>query len=115
VIGRGSGTVAGRLTLSRWTEQVLEQAWAEARRLKHTRVGTGHVLLGLTQLDVGGALYILDHLDINLAQIRYDVEQAFAAAPGNPEPARAYPGDPADDAERHREADGRLEQAGTES
>lgn len=107
VIGRGSGTVAGRLTLSRWTEQVLEQAWAEARRLKHTRVGTGHVLLGLTQLDVGGALYILDHLDINLAQIRFDVEQAFEAAPGNPEPARAYPGDPAEE--------GLLEEAGTES
>lgn len=91
VIGRGSGTVAGRLTLSRWTEQVLEQAWIEARRLKHNRVGTGHVLLGLTQLDVGGALYILDHLDINLAQIRFDVEQAFEAAPGDPEPAEAYP------------------------
>lgn len=90
VIGRGSGTVNGRLSLSRWTEQVLEQAWAEARRLKHRRVGTGHVLLGLTQLDVGGALYILDHLDIDLSQIRFDVEQAFAAAPGEPEPAQAY-------------------------
>jgi hypothetical protein len=56
---------------------------------------------------VGGALYILDHLDINLAQIRFDVEQAFEAAPGNPEPARAYPGDPADE--------GLLEEAGTES
>lgn len=104
VIGRGSGTIAARLTLSRWVEEVLEQAWAEAKRLKHTRVGTGHVLLGLTNLDVGGALYILDHLDINLAQIRYDVEQAFAATPGDPEPAEAYPVE-----------DELLEEAGAES
>lgn len=108
VIGRGSGTVEGRLTMSRWSQQVLEQAWAEARRLKHTRVGTGHILLGLTHLDVGGALYILDHLDINLAQIRYDVEQAFAAASGDPEPAHAYP--PEED-----DLDGALlEEAGAE-
>jgi ATP-dependent Clp protease ATP-binding subunit ClpA len=104
VIGRGSGTIPGRLTLSRWVEEVLEQAWTEARRLKHTRVGTGHVLLGLTNLDVGGALYILDQLDINLAQIRYDVEQAFAAASGDPEPAQAYPVE-----------EGLLEEAGAES
>jgi ATP-dependent Clp protease ATP-binding subunit ClpA len=106
VIGRGSGTVDGRLSLSRWVEQVLEAAWASARRLKHERVGTGHVLLGLTDLDVGGALYILDHLDINLGQIRYDVEQAFAAAPGDPEPDAAYPVEASDE--------GLLEGAGVE-
>jgi ATP-dependent Clp protease ATP-binding subunit ClpA len=91
VIGRGSGAIAGRVTLSRWTEEVLEHAWAAARKLKHTQVGTGHILLGLTELDVGGALYIMDHLDVNLAQIRYDIEQAFLTAPGDPEPAEAYP------------------------
>lgn len=93
LIGRGSGTVPGCLSLSRWCESVLEQAWVEARRLKHTRVGTGHLLLGLTDLDVSGALYLMDHLDINLAQIRYDVENAFAAAEGDPEPDTAYPRD----------------------
>jgi ATP-dependent Clp protease ATP-binding subunit ClpA len=86
VIGQGSGTVPGRLTLSRWCDEVLERAWLEARRLKHTQVGTGHMLLGLISLDVGGALYIMDHLGLNLAQMRFDVEQAFADAPGNPEP-----------------------------
>jgi ATP-dependent Clp protease ATP-binding subunit ClpA len=86
VIGQGSGTAAGKVTLSRWVEEVLERAWEQARRLKHDHVGTGHVLLGLIDLDVGGALYVMDHLDLNLAQIRYDVEQAFAAAPGDPEP-----------------------------
>jgi ATP-dependent Clp protease ATP-binding subunit ClpA len=106
VIGQGSGTVDGRLSLSRWVEQVLEAAWASARRLKHGRVGTGHMLLGLTDLDVGGALYILDHLDINLGQIRYDVEQAFAAAPGDPEPAAAYP---VEDDEGLLTADGALD------
>lgn len=90
VIGRGSGTIPGRLTLSRWCEEVLDHAWAEARKLGHGEVGTGHILCGLIDLDVGGALYLLDHLDINLAQIRYDVEQAFAASPGVAEPAEAF-------------------------
>lgn len=95
VIGQGSGTAAGKVTLSRWVEQVLEQAWEQARRLKHDHVGTGHILLGLIDLDVGGALYIMDHLDLNLAQIRYDVEQAFAAAPGDPEPEELAPAEEA--------------------
>ena len=86
VIGRGSGTLPGRLSLSRWCEEVLDQAWIVARKLGHERVGTGHILLGLIDLDVGGALYILDQLDVNLAQIRYDVEAAFEAAAGDPEP-----------------------------
>lgn len=91
VIGQGSGTVPGRLTTSRFCDDVLEMAWVEARRLGHRQVGTGHILLGLTELDVGGALYIMDHLNLNLAQIRDDVEQAFASAAGDPEPEEAYP------------------------
>ena len=86
VIGRGSGTVPGRLSLSRWCEEVLDHAWSEARKLGHEQVGTGHILLSLVELDVGGALYILDQLDVNLAQIRYDVEAAFEGAHGDPEP-----------------------------
>lgn len=89
VIGRGSGTVSGLVVLSRWCEEILEAAWAEARRHKHAQVGTGHILLGLIDLDVSGALYLMDHLDINLAQLREDVLSAFAAAPGNPEPPLA--------------------------
>jgi hypothetical protein len=37
----------------------------------------------------------MDHLDLNLAQIRYDVEQAFAAAPGDPEPEELAPAEEA--------------------
>ena len=89
VIGRGSGTVAGRLSLSRWAEEIFDAAWGVARKFGHEQVGTGHVLLALLDLDVGGALYILDQLDVNMAQIRYDVEAAFEAAPGDPEPENA--------------------------
>ncbi len=91
VIGRGSGTLPGRLSLSRWCEEVLDQAWTAARKLGHEQVGTGHILLGMIDLDVGGALYILDQLDVNLAQIRFDVETAFDHAPGDPEPEDASP------------------------
>lgn len=88
-IGRGSGTVPGRLSLSRWADEVFDAAWAVARKRGHEQVGTGHVLLALLDLDVGGALYILDQLDVNLAQIRFDVEAAFDAVPEEPEPADA--------------------------
>lgn len=87
VIGQGSGTLSGKLSLSRWCDEVLDHAWILARKQQHAQVGTGHILLGLIGLDVCGALSILDQLDVNLEQIRYDVESAFLAAPNDPEPA----------------------------
>ncbi|MEB3329837.1 MAG: Clp protease N-terminal domain-containing protein [Candidatus Sericytochromatia bacterium] len=91
-IGRGSGTVAGRLTRSRWCEEVCESAWSVARKQGLGQVGTGHLLIGLLELDVGGALYILDQLDLNLGQLRDDVEGALAAVPHDPEPDEAVLG-----------------------
>lgn len=87
VIGRGSGTLPEKLMLSRMGTATLEAAWSEARRRQHDRVGTGHMLFGLLQLDAGGALAILDMLRINLAGVQYDLEQAFDEAPDAIEPA----------------------------
>lgn len=85
-IGRGSGTVPGRLSLSRWCEEVCEHAWGLARRQGLSQVGTAHLLLALLELDVGGALYLLDRLALNLGQLRDDMEGSLAAAAGEAEP-----------------------------
>lgn len=89
VIGRGSGTLPENLMLSRFGAATLEAAWDEARRRGHDHVGTGHMLLGLLQLDAGGALAILDLLRINLAGVQFELEQAFEDAPEAFEPALA--------------------------
>lgn len=93
-IGRGSGTMPGRLKLSRWSEEVCENAWAIARAAGLAQVGTGHLLLALLDLDVGGALFILDQLEVSLVAVRDDLEQAFRRAPGQAEPdGLAEPGE----------------------
>lgn len=89
VIGPGSGMVPGRLSFSRRTEEALERAWTMAKRAGFDRVGTGHVLLGLLDLDVAGALYLTDQLDLDLALVRSEIEEAFLLDPETPEPAPA--------------------------
>jgi ATP-dependent Clp protease ATP-binding subunit ClpA len=91
VIGRGSGTLPSKLMLSRLGSATLDAAWSEARRRQHEQVGTGHMLVGLLQLDAGGALAILDMLRINLAGVQYDLEQAFDDAPDAIEPSGLRP------------------------
>lgn len=87
IIGRGSGTMRDKLVLSKYGEKVLDLAWIEAKKLDHAQVGTGHVLLGLLQLDAGGALTIMDQLKINLAGLQLDAEQLYLDHPREPEPS----------------------------
>lgn len=91
VIGRGSGTLPENLMLSRFGTAALEAAWTEARRRGHEQVGTGHMLLGLLQLDAGGALAILDLLRIHLSGMQFELEQAFDAHPDAIEPPLSQP------------------------
>ncbi len=86
VIGPGTGSV-GAPTFSKWVDEALERAWTAARRLGHDQVGTVHVLLGLLDLDAGGALHLMDLLKINLSGIQIDAEQAFEDNPRDLEPA----------------------------
>jgi len=94
VIGRGSGTLPEKLMLSRYGSETLDAAWREARLRHHDRVGTGHMLLGLLQMDAGGALAILDMLRINLAGVQYELEQAFEDDPAAVEPTAPRLEDP---------------------
>jgi len=62
----------------RFTDQarrVVNLAQEEARMLKHNRIGTEHLLLGLIQVDDGVAAETLESLGISLAGVREQVEE----------------------------------------
>jgi ATP-dependent Clp protease ATP-binding subunit ClpA len=62
----------------RFTDQarrVVNLAQEEARMLKHNRIGTEHILLGLIQVDDGVAAETLESLGISLAAVREQVEE----------------------------------------
>ncbi|MDD2695286.1 MAG: ATP-dependent Clp protease ATP-binding subunit [Anaerolineales bacterium] len=60
----------GKLDLSPGTQQVLEYAVDEARRLGHHYIGTEHLLLGLVRQGEGIALDVLRKMGVTPEQIR---------------------------------------------
>jgi ATP-dependent Clp protease ATP-binding subunit ClpC len=67
----GTGTYrGGKLELSPGTQQVLELAVEEARRMGHHYIGTEHILLGLVRHGEGVALDVLSKLGVTSDQIR---------------------------------------------
>ena len=67
----GSGQArGGKLDLSPGTQQVLEYAVEEARRMGHHYIGTEHLLLGLVRYGEGVALDVLRKLGVTPEQIR---------------------------------------------
>jgi ATP-dependent Clp protease ATP-binding subunit ClpC len=67
----GTGTYrGGKLDLSPGTQQVLEYAVEEARRMGHHYIGTEHILLGLVRYGEGVALDVLRKLGVTPEQIR---------------------------------------------
>src|SRR3990172_2358975 len=67
----GSGqSRGGKLDLSSGTQQVLEYAVEEARRMGHHYIGTEHILLGLVRYGEGVSLDVLRKLGVTPEQIR---------------------------------------------
>jgi ATP-dependent Clp protease ATP-binding subunit ClpC len=67
----GAGSYrGGKLDLSPGTQQVLEFAVDEARRLNHHYIGTEHLLLGLVRYGEGVAMDVLRKLGVTPEQIR---------------------------------------------
>jgi ATP-dependent Clp protease ATP-binding subunit ClpC len=60
----------GKLDLSPGTQQVLEYAVDEARRMGHHYIGTEHLLLGLVRLNEGLAIDVLRKLGVSPEQVR---------------------------------------------
>jgi ATP-dependent Clp protease ATP-binding subunit ClpC len=102
VINRISGSAANfdpnRVELAPETQQVLEYAVDEARRLGHHYIGTEHILLGLVRVD-STALEALRRLGVTPDQIRRQTRRVLnesastsAPTPAGPQPGRSAPG-----------------------
>jgi len=85
----------GKLDLSPGTQQVLEFAVEEARRLGHHYIGTEHILLGLVRHGEGIAMDVLRKLGVSSEQIRRQTRRVLqessasrqTSTAGEPKPA----------------------------
>ena len=82
---------ANRVELSSDTQQVLEHAVEEARRLGHHYIGTEHILLGLVRVE-GTAMEVLRRLGVTADQIRRQTRRVLnESASASPAPASSSP------------------------
>lgn len=77
-IGRHAG---GRIELAPGTEQVLQLAIDEAKRMGHHYIGTEHLLLGMVSQDEGVGLDVLRRLGITPEQIRRQTRRILQESP----------------------------------
>lgn len=83
-----------RIELAAETQQVLEYAVDEARRLGHHYIGTEHILLGLVRIE-STAMEALRRLGVTADQIRRQTRRVLnesassPATPAGPQPAKA--------------------------
>jgi len=90
----------GKLDLSPGTQQVLEYAVEEARKMGHHYIGTEHLLLGLVRYGEGVALDVLRKMGVTQEQIRRQTRRVLQESSASqrtgasPEPARVAKADP---------------------
>src|SRR5512134_1480812 len=77
-----------RIELAADTQQVLEYAVDEARRLGHHYIGTEHILLGLVRVE-GTAMEVLRRLGVNGDQIRRQTRRVLNESASSPAPTPA--------------------------
>ncbi|HAV78743.1 MAG TPA: NDP-hexose 4-ketoreductase [Anaerolineae bacterium] len=82
---------ANRVELAAETQQVLEHAVEEARRLGHHYIGTEHILLGLVRVD-STAMEVLRRLGVTSEQIRRQTRRVLnESGSSSPTPAGGAP------------------------
>lgn len=72
------GAAEARLGFTPGANKALGFAAGEARRLGHSEIGTGHLLLGLVREGEGLGANILQSLGANLQRVRQQVRQAVS-------------------------------------
>jgi ATP-dependent Clp protease ATP-binding subunit ClpC len=78
----------GKIELAPDTQQVLEFAVDEARRLGHHYIGTEHILLGLVRVE-GTAMEALRRLGVTADQVRRQTRRVLNESASSPTPAGA--------------------------
>jgi ATP-dependent Clp protease ATP-binding subunit ClpA len=86
IIGNGSGPNLDLLEHTPIVEKSLEYTWLEARRFKYGRIGSGHLLAGITTMDNCTSSHMLKYLGIDPEQIRWEVLHILKNNPDTPEP-----------------------------
>ncbi len=86
-IGRHTG---GRIELAPGTEQVLQLAIEEARRMGHHYIGTEHLLLGLVRQPEGVGVDVLRRLGVTPEQVRRQTRRVLQESPSR-RPPQAQP------------------------
>ena len=84
----GFGTYkGGKIDLAPGTQQVLEYAIDEARRMGHHYIGTEHLLLGLVRSTDGLGMEVLRKLGVTAEQIRRQTRRILQESSTTPPPA----------------------------
>ncbi len=91
-----------KIELAPDTQQVLEYAVDEARRLGHHYIGTEHILLGLVRVD-GTAMEVLRRLGVTADQIRRQTRRVLNETASSPTPAAGAQGAIADSNQRAKD------------
>jgi ATP-dependent Clp protease ATP-binding subunit ClpC len=66
---------AGKLPQTPGAKKVIEYAIEECRSLKHSNVGTEHILLGLLSATEEVAAQVLTHLGLKIDDVRQEVQK----------------------------------------
>jgi len=82
----------GKIDLAPGTQEVLEYAIDEARRMGHHYIGTEHLLLGLVRLQEGAAVDVLRKLGVTPEQIRRQTRRVLQEGGTAPAGAAASSG-----------------------
>ncbi|GIW23196.1 MAG: hypothetical protein KatS3mg068_2203 [Candidatus Sericytochromatia bacterium] len=86
IVGKGSGTNLDLLCNTSMLEKSLEFAWIEAKRFNYAKIGTGHLLAGVTSIDNCTSGYILKYFGIDPEQVRWDILDILRKNPDSSEP-----------------------------
>jgi len=94
----------GKIDLSAGTQEVLEFAIDEARRMGHHYIGTEHLLLGLVRLQEGAAVEVLRKLGVTAEQIRRQTRRVLQEGGTSPTGAPAATANPGKSASQKEQA-----------
>ena len=81
IIGRSEKPTEGEIGLTPRAKKVVELAVDEARRMKHTYIGTEHLLIGLLREGGGVATGVLEALGVTLDKVRVEIDRVYKSAP----------------------------------
>ncbi|MBD2079128.1 ATP-dependent Clp protease ATP-binding subunit [Leptolyngbya sp. FACHB-17] len=87
IVGRGSGSSFGELPFTPKTRQILERALQQAQMMGMRYVRSEHILLSLIDDNQGVAIKVLKQLNLNLDEIRAEVDLAQTELVGATKPA----------------------------